>query len=116
MDVRNKVGISGLMIAVNANLLSTVFASGVGNIQAGSVSLPPEVITVVSNILGAAQAVGVIVAICILLFIGFKYMTAGAGDKAKAKDMIVPFSIGALVVATAPFIGKWVFDTVAKVN
>ena len=72
--------------------------------------LPDEVVSLVNTVLGYAKAVGLVVAIGMLTFAGFKYLTAGAGEKAKAKDMFVPLAIGAGLVILAPFIGETIWN------
>ena len=42
-----------------------------------------------------------------------KLATAGAGEKAKVKDTLIPMLIGAVLVALGPTIAKAVFDTLA---
>lgn len=49
-------------------------------------------------ILGAAQVIGVAVAIIILLVLGIKYMTAAPNDKAEIKKHAVVYIVGAVVL------------------
>ena len=52
------------------------------------------ILTVVSVIAGA-------VAVGMLIYIGIKYMTKGAGGKAEVKDTLLPYLIGAILVGGA---------------
>ena len=74
--------------------------------------IPTEVSQTVSRILGAVSAVGVIVAVGMIIYAGFKFLTAGAGEKAKAKDMLVPMIVGATLVALAGPIANWIWGLV----
>ena len=73
----------------------------------------------INTVLGVVQWIGFIVAIAMIIYVGIKYLTAGAGEKAKVKDTLIPMLIGAVLVALGPTIAKAVFDTLApqsKVN
>jgi hypothetical protein len=93
-----------------ANLLTSM---AMASITAAPVTLPSQVNDLVGQILGYAKAAGLIVAIGMLTFAGFKYLTAGAGEKAKAKDMFVPLAIGAALVILAPFIGDAIWTSLS---
>ena len=105
----NLIGSTAAMIAGMTNV-------ALADITASKQALPSDVITIVGNVLGAVQAVGIIAAVGMLLFAGFKFLTAGAGEKAKAKDMLVPFAIGAGLVALAPAIANWIWGTIMGVT
>ena len=77
-----------------------------------STGIPTQVSSVVTNILNGISAVGVIVAVGMIIYAGFKFLTAGAGEKAKAKDMLVPLIVGAALVALAGPIANWVWGLV----
>ena len=63
----------------------------------------------IGKVLGAAQWIGLIVGIGMIIYIGVKYLTAGAGKKAEAKETAIPLLIGAGLVMLAPTIAQWVF-------
>lgn len=75
----------------------------------GDVGLPDGADTMAVNVFGAIKAVAMIVAVFLVVFFGIKYLTAGAGDKAKTKEMMVPFLIGAGLIMLAPNIVEWVW-------
>ena len=64
----------------------------------------------VSSILGAAQWIGFIVGIAMIIWVGVKYLTAGAGQKAEVKSTMIPILVGAALVALAPTIASWIFN------
>ena len=64
----------------------------------------------ITKILGYAQWIGFVVAVVMCIWVGIKYITAGAGDKAKVKDTLVPMLIGAALVALAPTVAAGVFS------
>ena len=81
------------------------------NIALGA-SVDAKVKNAVSNILGGVQVVGIVVAAAMILYAGFKFLTAGAGEKAKAKDMLVPMAVGSILVALAAPIANWIWGLV----
>ena len=107
-----KINLIGSTAAMIAGMTSVAFA----DISSTPQTLPSDVIKIVGNVLGAVQAVGIIAAVGMLLYAGFKFLTAGAGEKAKAKDMLVPFAVGAGLVALAPAIANWVWGTIMGVT
>ena len=64
----------------------------------------------VSTILGAAQWIGFIVGIAMIIWVGVKYLTAGAGQKAEVKSTMIPILVGAALVALAPTVAGWLFN------
>ena len=75
--------------------------------------VPPDdgVTAPVVQVLGVVQWIGFIVAIAMIIYVGIKYLTSGAGEKAKVKDTLIPMLIGAVLVALGPTIAKAVFTT-----
>ena len=102
-----KAMISMSIIASQANIaLASTSAKG----------FPKPVVDAVNNILKGVSTVGVIVAAGMILYAGFKFLTAGAGEKAKAKDMLVPMAVGGILVALAGPIATWVWGLVNTNN
>ena len=64
----------------------------------------------VETILGVAQWIGFIVGIAMIIWVGVKYLTAGAGTKAQVKSTMIPILVGAFLVALAPTIAHWLFN------
>ena len=65
--------------------------------------------TVAGTILGAMKFIGYVVAVVMMIYIGIKYLTAGAGKKAEVKDTLVPMLIGALLIIFGMTIVDWVW-------
>lgn len=59
------------------------------------------------TVLGIVSVISSAVAVGMLIFYGIKYMTSGAADKAKVKDTLLPYLIGAILVAGATTIAKY---------
>ncbi len=68
--------------------------------------------TKVVKVLGVVQWVGYVVAIGMLIWVGIKYVTSGAGEKAKAKETLIPIVVGAVLIAGATWIATAVFSMV----
>lgn len=62
-----------------------------------------------SMILGMIQWIGFAVAIGMVIYIGIKYITAGAGGKADVKSTMVPWLAGAALIALAGPIANGIF-------
>ncbi len=96
-------------------LSSTVFAT-VPSINPTPVPPTPEMVEAVEKILGAAQWIGFVVGVAMIIYVGVKYLTAGAGQKAEVKSTMIPILIGAALVSLAPTIAKWLFGMFATSN
>ena len=91
-------------------ILSVLPLSTVLGIDVGGVSIPEGPNKAIENVLGVLQNSGIILGTFILIFFGFKDLTSSAGEKAKTKDMMIPFFIGAAIVMLAPSLAKWFWD------
>ena len=91
--------------------LSTAFAFEIEGVK----PVPPtdDVQGGVQTVLGAAQWIGFIVGIAMIIWVGVKYLTAGAGKKAEVKSTMIPILVGAALVALAPTIANWIFGMFA---
>ena len=69
--------------------------------------------TPVENVLGVIQLIGFVVAIVMVMYVGIKYLAAGAGQKAEVKSTMVPMLVGAAMVGLAPTLVKWIFGIFA---
>lgn len=64
----------------------------------------------ISRILGVVQAIGIGVAVVILVVIGIKYMMGSAEEKADYKKTMIPYVVGAALIGTAPSIASAVYN------
>ncbi len=84
--------------------------------RVGSINLVGQSLTGLSGsfseILGAIQWIGLVLAVAMVLFCGIKYMTSVSGKKAEAKQTIIPVLIGAAILAIAPILVNWIFNDV----
>ena len=103
----NKMKIASSMMTISTIAMATNVA------LAGHSKVPSKVFDAVSRILGGISTVGIIVAAGMIIYAGFKFLTAGAGEKAKAKDMLVPMAVGGILVAFAGPIAGWIWNMVA---
>ncbi len=63
----------------------------------------------VGMILGIIQTIGILIAVGTVMYVGIKYLTSGAGKKAEAKETMVPVLIGAVLLALAIPVIRWIF-------
>jgi len=66
--------------------------------------------TKANTILGMVQWIGFVVGTAMIIYIGIKYITAGAGQKAEVKSTMVPLLVGAILVMIAPTLAVWIFS------
>ncbi len=106
-----KVGLTATLGALLLN--SSVFAVDLPSVNVKYTEPTPEVKTATESVLGVVRWAGFIVAIAMIIWIGIKYLTAGAGQKAEVKSTMVPLLVGAALVALAPVIATWIFTAVS---
>lgn len=63
------------------------------------------------KILGVIRAIGYAVAVGMLLFVGIKYMTSSADEKANTKQMSINYLIGAFII----FGATGIFDIIIRI-
>ncbi len=63
-----------------------------------------------ATILGVVQWIGYLIGIGMIIFVGIKYLLAGAGEKAKAKETLIPILIGAILITMGTAITAAVFS------
>ena len=90
-------------------MTSSVFANSFGPVTLGEANIDDSAELKIKGFLGTLQFVGYFVAIGMLIWVGIKYLTSGAGEKAKAKETLIPILIGAILVAGATWIASALF-------
>ena len=77
-------------------------------VSMGPSATPPDGTTkMVQTMLGAIQWIGYAIAIGMLIYIGIKYVTSAANEKAELKSASVNYIIGAIIIAGAVTICNW---------
>lgn len=77
----------------------------------GNTSIDTGKITTFGNsIIGVLKIVGSVVAVIMLMVLGFKYMMGSAEDKADYKKSMIPYVVGAICIFAAPFIAGIIFN------
>lgn len=66
--------------------------------------------TVASNIISVMQWFGYAIAIGIMVFVGIKYITSSADDRASLKGVAWKYVLGAVLVTSAVTIANWIFN------
>ena len=62
------------------------------------------------NIIFLIRMVGSIVAVAVLVVIGIKYMIGSAEEKAKYKEVMIPYIIGAVLIFAATWIASAIYQ------
>ena len=68
---------------------------------------------VIPSLIGAIKWFGVVVAVVMVLIVGIKYLSKGAGAKADVKSNLIPMLIGAIIISSAAAITEAVFNAFA---
>lgn len=98
------------LTSMSMSFANVALASGGGNgITISEVDMGP-LGNVAGTILGAMKFIAYIVAIVMIMYVGIKYLTAGAGSKAEVKTNLVPMLIGALLIIFGMTIVDWVWN------
>ncbi len=102
--------VAGTLIFNSCVAFAGAATSGVPSLNPSYVPPTTGVQNGALQVLGAVRWIAVVVAIAMIIWIGIKYLTAGAGQKAEVKSTMIPLLIGAALVALAPQIAYWVFN------
>lgn len=65
-----------------------------------------SVVSIGNQIIGIITTVGVVVAVVVLLVLGIKYMMGSTEEKAKYKETMIPYLVGAILIFGASAITK----------
>ncbi len=113
-NIKNFAKLILICMNIMAVLMSVAFAIDVPTpIDPG---LNKDLTDAINVVLGAARWIGLVVGTGMIIYIGVKYLTAGAGKKAEAKETAIPLLIGAGLVMLAPQIASWVFGLFSSGN
>ena len=99
-----------VLISIGLLNISTTFAKFSELKPNTNTSKPSGIDTAVNTIFGTVQWIGFIVGTAMIIYIGIKYLTAGAGKKAEVKSTLVPLLVGAVLIMLAPTIAAWLFN------
>ena len=106
--------IGALIIVILITMtLASVFAvqpPTIGQQQLGSAT------GFINNILATIQFVGYAIAIGMLIYAGIRYVMAPANEKADLKNAMIKYVIGAILIAGAATIAKWIFAIGPEAN
>ena len=103
------------IITILATIIACVGATAVCWAVSTPTQMTPEgesteVINVGKRIMSVLQAVGVVVAVLILMVLGIKYMMGSAEEKAEYKKTFIPYIIGAVLVFAASTLANVVYN------
>ena len=110
-----------IVMMVVASISSVVFATNspiddFNAAQPKSTASTTEVYQLGKTITTILQAVGVVVAVVILLILGIKYMMGSAEEKADYKKTMIPYVVGAILIFGATTIVNVVYNLANGIN
>ena len=68
------------------------------------------------RIMGLVQAVGIVLAVVVLMILGIKYMMGSAEDKAEYKKSMIPYLIGAVLIFAGVNIADIIYNSINNLN
>ncbi len=89
-----------LSLVVSANPFATYSNASVNS---------PELETMANKVIGIIQVIGTVISICVLLFIGMKFMLASPSEKADLKGALVPYIVGAVLLFASANIASIIY-------
>lgn len=104
-----------LLISMCASTVLAVTPSSI-TVQGDETNGVSEVMNIGNQILTVINAVGVVLAVIILVILGIKYMMGSAEEKAEYKKTMVPYIIGAVFIFAAPTIANVVYKLATGIN
>ena len=72
--------------------------------------------TVGQRIMGILQAIGIVVAVVVIMVLGIKYMMGSAEEKAEYKKTFIPYIVGAILLFAATTIANMVYKFANGLN
>ena len=104
-----------IAIVILATLTTTTMAkvtynNVIGKMDAVNNTNTEEVSKIAGSIANILTAVGIAAAVIILLVLGIKYMIGSASEKAEYKKTMIPYVIGAILIAGASTIVRMIFS------
>lgn len=112
MNKKIKIVSTVLSIILLVAMLSSVsMAFNPGDIVASisptaNTNTQSSVVSIGNQIIGIITTVGVVVAVVVLLVLGIKYMMGSTEEKAKYKETMIPYLVGAILIFGASAITK----------
>lgn len=99
-----------LLITILSATLSTVSLAVISPSEVTATDpSSTDIQTFGGKILGVVQTVGVVVAVIIIVVVGVKYLMGSAEEKAEYKKTMIPYVVGAALVAAGPMIANAVY-------
>ena len=106
---------SALTFALVMTMMTSAFAFGLDPTMPGSGDAGySDMKGAIETILGFIAFMAWAVALIMILVIGIKYMTRGAGGRAEVKSTFLPYVIGAVCVGSATTIATFVMGIGAE--
>lgn len=97
-------------------MCSLTFAAGSPGELKPEQSGTEQIDSVGQRVMGILQALGIVIAVAVLMILGIKYMMGSAEEKAEYKKTMIPYVIGAVLIFAATTIANAVFNFANGLN
>lgn len=121
----NKIFISIILIlsifslfipVTKATGLGEIISGADGFLSQGQDSVPLKIEEMSDMIYNILLILGIVIAVIVGMIIGIKFMTGGAEEKAKVKELLIPYIAGCVVIFGAFTIWKIVVTILQSTN
>lgn len=104
-----KLIVINIVILILVFSLNIVFANPFSVYDGASVN-STEIKSLGGKVLGIINVAGTVIAICVLLFIGMKFMIASPDEKANLKGALTPYIVGAVLLFASTNIAHLIYE------
>lgn len=121
----NKILISIILILSIFSLFNTtakaaglgeIISGGEGFLNKGTDTVPLKIEEMSDMIYNILLILGIVIAVIVGMIIGIKFMTGGAEEKAKVKEILIPYIAGCVVIFGGFTIWKIVVTILQSTN
>lgn len=99
-----------IIMSMLVSAITPVFAATNPGDFATGVTASSDLDAPMKKIMGFVQGIGIGVAVIILVVIGIKYMMGSAEEKAEYKKTMIPYIVGAVLIAAAGTIANAIYS------
>lgn len=100
-----------LILVVNSSVIfSATISTGSITNSKNLGTADSEIEKIGTRIFTAVSNVGIVASVVVIAIIGLKYMLGSVDEKAKYKETLMPYLIGAFLIFSASAIGKIVYN------
>ncbi|MDO5557482.1 MAG: pilin [Clostridia bacterium] len=106
--------ILGMNTIVFADLVNPIDNPSTWKPDSSKIGSSDKIVSASGKMIGIVRNVGIIVGVIVLSIIGFKYMLGSIEEKAKYKETMIPYVIGAVVLMSGTVLVELLYNVASK--